>query len=104
MMNEIFHLPTILGASKKSENKKQVLQKCTAIFLFYKNNELINFDPLDEDGVVKRDLVVFSDDLTEVGLSVWKAAFAKWSKARDKDNNYLNMKIFEAALQSAMQA
>ncbi|CAM3425425.1 hypothetical protein [Paracidovorax anthurii] len=102
-MDEIFHMETIYGASKNVEYKKQVLQKCTAIFLFFKSNGLIKFDPLDSDGIVKKDLVVLADDLTAAGLVVWKEAFAKWSKARDKDNNYQNMKMFEVALQKAKE-
>ena len=97
-MNEVFHLPTILNASKNLSYKKQVLEKCTAIFQFYKENGLIKIDPMDSEGVVKPDLVVLVDDLTENGLAVWRIAFAKWSKARDKDGNFKNMKIFEAAL------
>ena len=97
-MDEVFHLPAILNTSKNLSYKKQVLEKCTAIFQFYKENGLIKIDPMDSEGVVKPDLVVLVDDLTENGLAVWRIAFAKWSKARDKDGNFKNMKIFEAAL------
>lgn len=95
----IFSIEPILGASKSLNFKKQVKAKCTTFLKFMRDNNLLLIDPFDELGSVRHDLILNSEDLTAEGLDFWKAAFFKWSSARDKDGNYENIQILERELE-----
>ena len=95
----VFDVPTILGASKSISYKNQIEAQFTALFRFYTSKQLINIDCFDNNGKLKKDLIIKAKDLTPAGINLASKAVPSWFRARDKDNNYSNLSILEKSLQ-----
>jgi hypothetical protein len=95
----VWNLGSILKASKNVDYKNNVLAQCTVIFGFLKAHNLILIDPFDESGFLKQDLIIYRNDLTSVGLEMFKKAIPSWFKARDKDGNLDNLTILKKGIE-----
>ena len=67
MTNEWYRFAPILNANKSRSYKESVTKYCTSLVTFLYEKSVLKIYPLNEDGVIKEDLVIYKDDLTEAG-------------------------------------
>ena len=99
MTNVWFEFAPMLLASKSSSYKESVTKKCTSLVNFLFRNSALKTNPLNEDGLIKEDLVILREDLSKAGQHLFTSgAIYKWLEYADKSGKTDNFKRLEKAL------
>lgn len=93
-----FSYPDLLTASKNLSYREQVTKISIVLMTFLKQNNLILIEPFYADGNLKKDIELYSCDLTEVGNSLFKEYYPKWSSYIDRGGDVNNTKILNDGL------
>jgi len=68
MENPIWYaFEPILCANSSKDYRKSVTDYCTSLVSFLYDKSLLKFYPLNEDRIIKTDLIIHKNDLTEAG-------------------------------------
>lgn len=100
MQNPIwFEFYPILNASKNRSYRESVTRKCTSFMNFFVKNSLLTIYPFDENGIIRDDLEICKNDLTEAGQYLFTSgAVYKWLAYVDRGGKIENYKHLEKAL------
>lgn len=93
-----FNYSTLLKRSKNLSYREQITKMTVVLMTFLKENQLLAFEPFNDDGSVKEDLVIQSTDLTDEGNVLFKEYFPKWSAYIDRGGEIENTKILNDGL------
>jgi len=102
---EIWNLPYFLNRSKSKSYKEQVLRRHSIVMRFFVDNNLINPNPFDENGLIKPDLILYERDLSERGLkmlSIYHSklpSVLKWFNYIDKGGKEDNVSHLQKGLE-----
>jgi len=97
--NKWYDFASILAASKNKSYKEQVIKASTSLMNFLIEKSLLKIDPFGEDRMIKKDLIIFKDDLTEAGQFLFTSgALYKWLDYTDRSGKLDNFKHLEKAL------
>jgi len=97
--NEWFNFTPILLASKSRSYRESVTKQCASLVTFLFEKSILKINPLDDNGVIKRDLTILKDDLTEAGQYLFTSgAIYKWLEFTDNGGKIDNFKRLEKAL------
>lgn len=95
-----FEFLPFLNASKSRTYRESVTKQCTSLMKFFIENSLVKIYPLDENGIIKSDLVIFKNDFTEEGQYLFKSgAVFKWLGYTDNGGRLDYYKHLEKALE-----
>lgn len=96
---EWFEFYPIFNASKNRTYRESVTRKCTSLMNFFIKNSLLKVYPLNENGIIKDDLRIYKNDLTEEGQYLFTSgAVYKWLDYTDRGGKIENFKHLEKAL------
>jgi hypothetical protein len=93
-----FKFEPIINASKSKEYKAPVTKNCTALMNFLISNDLLNINPLNEDGIIKEDLVLTTKEFKNSGELLFGKPVMKWLQYLDKGGSIDNLKILQKGL------
>lgn len=96
---DMFNLPALLGAnlSKDYQDRTLLVAKILTNFLS-QNNLLINIQPYDINGDIKKDLVIKLSNLTPDGVELFRKPVNNWFKAHDRGTPIEKITILEKGL------
>ena len=83
--------------SKVYQERTNLRTKILVEFLL-KNNLLINLNPYDENNNIKKNLIIFSSNLSKDGFELFKKAVPNWYRAHDRGTPIEKVTILEKAL------
>ena len=100
MQNPIwFEFYPIFNASKNRTYRERVTRQCTSLMNFLIKNSLLKVYPFNENGIIKDDLEIYKNDLTEAGQYLFTSgAVYKWLAYTDRGGKIENYKHLEKAL------
>lgn len=94
-----FEFYSILHASKNRTYQERVTKQCTSLMNFFVKNSLLTVYPLNENGIMKDNLEIYKNDLTEAGQYLFTSgAVYKWLAYTDGGRKVENYKHLEKAL------
>lgn len=94
-----FEFYSILNASKNKTYRERVTRQCTSLMNFFVKNSLLKVDPFDENGIIREDLEIYKNELTEMGQYLFTSgAVYKWLAYTDGGKKIENYKQLEKAL------
>lgn len=98
-----FKFYSIINASKNRDYRETVTKQCTSLMDFFTRNSLLKINPYKENGLIKDDLEIYKDDLTEAGQYLFTSgAVYKWLAYIDRGGKIENYKHLEKALREYM--
>lgn len=91
-------VPMLLSRNKSEAYQKQIIERYTAIMGFLWSKKLIKFNPLNDEGKLRLDLVVKKSDVTSECLELFKKAIPAWHSFVDKGGMVEDVSRLEKAL------
>ena len=81
----VFDLPALLGVNHSNDYQERTLLVARVLVDFLvQNNLLINFQPYNENGEIRKDLVITISHLNREGLELFRKSVNNWFKAHDR--------------------
>ena len=100
----MFDLPALLGANNSREYQERILLRATVLTNFLiQNNLIINIEPYDDNGNIRKDLVIKLSNLTPDGVELFRKPVNNWLKAHDRGTRIENINILEKGLAKIKQ-
>lgn len=91
-------VPMLLSRNKSEAYQKQIIERYTAIMGFLWSKKLIKFNPFNDEGKLRLDLVVKKSDVTSECLELFKKAIPAWHSFVDKGGMVEDVSRLEKAL------
>lgn len=81
-----------------TETREQIIQRFYSVAKYLQDNHLTIRNILSDPSDVNEEFALKSEDLTEEGVSLMKAAYDKWLRKVDQTMDSSDLKIMERAL------
>jgi hypothetical protein len=99
MENDLMYaFAPILNASKSKDYKNRVREKHTILMNFLISNNLLKLNPLDADGFIKEDVILYANDFNDGAEKLFGKPVMKWLQYIDKGGSIDNLKILQKGL------
>jgi len=83
----LHNIPTLLTRNKSKQWQEDVIESSKSLLLFLKKNKLlIDIEPFDELGELKKDTVIKKSNVTKEGLELFKTTINGWYNYLGKSN------------------
>ena len=94
----------LMTRNESPEWKHSITSRALVLMRFLRdNNLLISIDPFEEDGSIKKNLVVKKSDLTEEGAKIFSKAWIYWENYLDRGGDVNNISRLENGLKRIRQ-
>ncbi len=81
----LFNFQTFWEANTDEDYREDTIRMSIALMTFLKRNDLlVDIEPFNEDGSIKRDLIIRKSDVTDEGFQLFVKPVNSWWDALDR--------------------